>query len=329
MTINDRLDIWKAGTEAKLTCEDPEDIAGRDAEVFLKSLVESNLRYKGAHCFLGKRVPHNDRKNGGRYEIDLVVLTKKHIYLLEVKNWSGHLLLDNGNWIQVKRSGVEVDHSDLHALNLRKQRAVLEFLEKNGVGLGPSFVSQKIIFMNRNLTIAPALASNADIVPREMLDSYLASQKGASKSECIIHSLIELCLDGEKSGKVLGGLFQAMRAEQFEGARKLLEQLETWDRVVLYGGKVIPGDCYTIKLRNSSVIDVKQLPSNWKIRVLWTRSRFFGLLKVFLTKRPLARMRLPEKWQTLHQGDTLNMRVVMETENRTIPMSEIECIIRG
>lgn len=92
--VVDRLKAWRDLMRADYTPEDPEVAAGRAAEQFLRTLVESNLKHKGAYCFLGKRVPSQRHKR--RFEIDLVVLTKKHLHFLEVKNWSGDLVERGG-----------------------------------------------------------------------------------------------------------------------------------------------------------------------------------------------------------------------------------------
>lgn len=70
--LKSRLYYWSELRHVKPESEHPEIIAGRQGEDFLKSIITSNLRYKGIHCFVGKRVPSS--KHGCRFEIDLIVL---------------------------------------------------------------------------------------------------------------------------------------------------------------------------------------------------------------------------------------------------------------
>ena len=48
----------------------------------------------------------------GRYEIDLVVLTRKQISAIEIKNWSGSVTSDGENWIQTRMDASKIVHSD-------------------------------------------------------------------------------------------------------------------------------------------------------------------------------------------------------------------------
>lgn len=68
--------------------EDEATLAGSDGEEFLSSLLKKHfngtfLKRQNAKFYSGKRIP---RSEGGRYEIDLIVLSQKFIYLIEIKN---------------------------------------------------------------------------------------------------------------------------------------------------------------------------------------------------------------------------------------------------
>ena len=325
-TVHERVSEWRSLQEAQFAVEDPEAIAGREAEQFLRRLIETNLKYKGAYCYLGKRVPSKSMRR--RFEVDLMVLTKKHLHFLEVKNWSGEVFEDGDHWVQVRRSGERLEHPNLVAHNSKKQQAVVEYLQTLGVTLDASYFSQKIIFMNSRLRITPAVASNPYVITASRLAGYLASQRGASYAERFVHSVIELCLDSENSGVVLDGLFHAMRGSDFETVRAALSKLETWDKLVLHGGKVLPGDCPRIAT-SSETIDTKYLPSGTQCRLVWKRSKTFGLLQSLLTHYPLGCLRLPDRRLPINTTDSLKFHVVGDETPKEILLRDVDMIVRG
>ena len=110
MNLQDRLREREFLNQTQKSIEDPAAMAGRQAERFLKSLINSNLKYKDTYYFINKRIPA--RFNARHYEIDLMVLTKKQLNIIEVKNWSGSLFTSNGYWVQLKRNGDKIKHKN-------------------------------------------------------------------------------------------------------------------------------------------------------------------------------------------------------------------------
>jgi len=324
--VFDRLQEWRDLARAERTIEDPAVVAGRAAERFLRTLVETNLKHKGAFCFLGKRVPSQQHRR--RFEVDLIVLTKKHLHFLEVKNWSGELLENGENWVQIRRSGDHIDHPNLTTYNSQKQEIVVEHLRSQGVELDSSYFSQKIIFMNQNLSISPGIASNPDVVPWDRLNDYLATQRGASYAERFVHSVIQMCLDSEKSSLVLDGLFHSMNKRHFDTAIEIFSTLETWDKVVLHGGKVLSGDCLKL-ITTSSTVDLKSLPSGIRCKVTWTRSKIIGLLQALLTKIQLGKIGLPDNRMSVKPTDILKFHCAGEEKPWEISMRNVNLIVRG
>jgi len=327
--LRDRLEEWRdlVGTEPKI--EDPEVEAGRAKELVLRALVETNLKHKGAYCFLGKRVPSLQHRR--RFEVDLIVLTRKHLHFLEVKNWSGELLERGGNWVQIRRNGDHIEHPNLTRYNSQKQRAVVALLRSHGVELDSTYFSQKIIFMNPNLHMSSGIAANPDVVPWSRLNDYLEAQKGTSGTpfaERLVHSVIAVCLDSEKSIQVLDNMFHAMPKSCFSRARKIFSGLETWDRAVLYGGKVLAGDC--LKLSTShSMVDLKSLPSGIRCKVSWSRSKIVGFIQALVTQIPLGKIRLADKRLPVRPTDILKFHCAGEQKPREIRMGSVDLIIRG
>src|SRR6056297_968826 len=101
-TFKEHINTWqkyaKSKTEPKY--EDPEVMAGRRAETMLRHIVDGHVKFRGSHCFTGKRV--YNKALGHKNEIDLIVVSDKQLYILECKNWSGSLVKRDGKWVQIK-----------------------------------------------------------------------------------------------------------------------------------------------------------------------------------------------------------------------------------
>jgi len=281
MFSTQKLEEWRRLTKTEPILEDGRTVAGQQAEIFLKSLVKNNLKYKGAYCFAGKRVPSKQHKR--RFELDLIVLTKKQLHFLEVKNWSGELFSYQDKWVQRKRDGRTTEHPHLTRYNSMKTEVMLDYLSEQGVKISNNFVAQKVIFMNPSLRIYPEILNDPNVIHRLMLDKYLTSQKGASVAERMVHSIIEACLDSEKGQVVMDGLFSSLTTEMVEQAANSLSELRTWDKIGFYGGRTLQGDA--LKLINGErTFDLSKLKAGELIHFQWSRNKIISLGKTLLSK---------------------------------------------
>lgn len=186
-----------------------------------------------------------------------------------------------------------MEYPNLTTYNSEKREVVVEYLRSKDVELDASYFTQKIIFMNPRLRIDRKITENPDVVPANKLAHYLATQRGSSYAERFVHSVVEMCLDSEKSGLVLDGLFHAMPTQHFAAAQEALAKLETWDKAVLHGGRVLAGDALKLFTR-SRTVDLKALPSGTRCPVRWTRSKVIGLIQSLVCSAPLGVVRLPD-----------------------------------
>lgn len=93
--INNRLEQSKMASNPRIQAEIQHVAAGRHGE----DLVQQELKKLG-HVRSAVRIPGC---NGKRSEIDLVLQTRSHIYLFEVKYWSGSVeLTPDGQWKQIR-----------------------------------------------------------------------------------------------------------------------------------------------------------------------------------------------------------------------------------
>lgn len=83
--------------------------AGHMAEYGVATcLISSRAAFGDLRVWHSLRVPSGGQ---GRQEIDVVLLTEKGLYTLEIKNWSGRVtVLSTGEWLQTRRNGSVVHH---------------------------------------------------------------------------------------------------------------------------------------------------------------------------------------------------------------------------
>jgi len=318
------LRAWRALNHRKEQPEDPETHAGALAENFLKRLIDSNLKFNNGYAFPGKRIPSHIY--GNRYEVDLIVLTPKYIHVIEVKNWSGTLQLQDGQWVQTRRNGQEIQHASLSSLNQEKKEALIAYLHNRSIPVNPSQVTQKIIFMNNNLRIlSPEIRKDPHIIQAYELKHYLDSQWKSASDEKIVQSIIEVLLAKEKQEKAFS---RSVQGKYFYETLFLLRSLETWDRLRLHGGKTLVGDGLQLITHRRS-FDLKKLPSGTKYPVSWSQPSPLLYLLCLLGKSTVGSINLPNRKIAISPHDMIKFHQAMATKPSVIPLGEVDLFIRG
>ena len=199
MGIVGRLGDWFRIIKVRPSEESASIAGGREGELQLREMIGASFAFKDAHLLGGRRI--RSKRQGRRREIDLIVCTPRMIHLIEVKNWSGQLAVRDGHWRQTRRGGDVVEHGDLVATNLLKRDAVVEYLRERGVTLDePSLrghIAPKVIFMNPNLVLEPAIEGLPEVISRRELDAYLGSRPEGKWTERLFASLVEYLLNSE------------------------------------------------------------------------------------------------------------------------------------
>ncbi|MGR3721939.1 nuclease-related domain-containing protein [Abyssibius alkaniclasticus] len=155
--------------------EDDAIAAGRGAEAALRGLMRDSHALKSARIFHSKRVPKVMGRasgrlpgGGGRFEIDLIVVTPRQLTAIEIKNWSGELRVENGRWLQKRRNGEDLDHGDVLALNSQKLDVLTAFLAAKSLR-APPLLSSRVMLWNKNLQLAPMLRDHPAVIERHAL----------------------------------------------------------------------------------------------------------------------------------------------------------------
>lgn len=333
MNLGDRLKAWSEVASQNSTEEDPEVLGGRNAEEFLHEYIGSSYNFKGSTLLAGRRVPSARLRR--RREFDLIVCTRKMIHLIEVKNWSGQLR-DRGHvWQQIKRGGEIKDHANLLTDNAEKRDVVIEYLDKCGVRCPSSFWSQhlcqKVFFMNYNLRMDNSIEQHPDIISRSRLDEYLQRHRRMSLGQCFVSAMIDICVASETAAVLQRGLFGVMPSQQCEKISKALSEVGTWDRLLLYGTKVVSGDLIELQIggRQYSRERLLGLIANREVSFSWTRGKVTGLLKAVSGFGSLGKVKLNGAWTNVSPDDKIKFHIVGERTPAFRPLMDIDKITLG
>ena len=195
----------------------PDDIhrAGELAEQRLAKISRAAGKKNGWHIFESVRIP--DAEQGGKREIDLVIVGGNTLLVVEQKHWSGSFEINaDEEFIQHRKNGTTHNHSTVNQRIARKSR-MLVAMHNERVGKDDGVdVRVVLAFTNRNLDWPSNVMELGSIVKDEA-------------------GFIEL-LEEEDPGKLNPTLLET------------LQGFGTWDEVELNGGLMCKGDVLDLGL---------------------------------------------------------------------------------
>ena len=195
----------------------PDDIhrAGELAEQRLAKISRAAGKKNGWHIFESVRIP--DAEQGGKREIDLVIVGGNSLLVVEQKHWSGSFEINTDEeFIQHRKNGTTHNHSTVNQRIARKSR-MLVAMHNERVGKDDGVdVRVVLAFTNRNLDWPSNVMELGSIVKDEA-------------------GFIEL-LEEEDPGKLNPTLLET------------LQGFGTWDEVELNGGLMCKGDVLDLGL---------------------------------------------------------------------------------
>jgi hypothetical protein len=195
----------------------PDEIhrAGELAEQRLAKISRAAGKKNGWHIFESVRIP--DVEQGGKREIDLVIVGGNTMLVVEQKHWSGSFEINaEEEFIQHRKNGTTHNHSTVNQRIARKSR-MLVAMHNERVGKDDDVdVRVVLAFTNRNLDWPSAVMGLGSIV----------------KDEAGFIGLLE----DEDPGELNEGLLET------------LQGFGTWDEVELNGGLMCKGDVLDLGL---------------------------------------------------------------------------------
>lgn len=219
--------------------KDDAEHAGRVAEYVVRQELSERMDGTGWELRDNIRVP--DPASRHRREIDFVITTPDRGIVVELKNWTGDVLLsDGGHVIQRRRYGKEpIDHGPLFE-DLRERVETLR-LHHASFGREGVIIDAFVVFYDErgNLKLDESVASRPDVVTYEKLLKAVPSQ--AAESSLLKRVLLGLMvIFGFGSAEC--GATQTKPSKAIASFRETLADLGSWDVLALNGGRVVFGD---------------------------------------------------------------------------------------
>ncbi len=267
----------------------PDDIhrAGELAEMRLAKLSRAAGKKNGWRVYESVRIPDPD---GGRREIDLVIIGGNEILVIEQKHWSGSFIINNKHqFIQTRNKGGEHNHDGVADRIARKSRLLLELHNKR-LKINESPNVRVIVAMTHQRLEWPEIPDN---LAAEMVDEQ---------------GMLDI-LKKVNPGKINFDLVET------------LEGFNTWDEVHLNGGLMLKGDVHSLGLG----VEIDELFSKRNGRVTGEVTHKKSIFSIF-DKQPSSGKVIIDKKNIqckLPYGISLTMHVVGEKERREIPWSQI------
>ena len=213
MKLSQRWRWWRERRRIHL----PDEVhrAGELAEQRLAKIARAAGKNNGWHVFESVRIP--DVEQGGKREIDLVIVGGNTLLVVEQKHWSGSFEInENEEFIQLRKNGTTHNHSTVSQRIKRKARMLAEMHANRIDGHDEVVVEVVLAFTNRNLTW-PDNVHDVDCTV---------------KDEAGMIALLEERHPGDLNGPLL----------------ETVEGFGTWDEVHLHGGLVRKGDLLDLGL---------------------------------------------------------------------------------
>lgn len=268
----------------------PDEIhrAGELAEQRLAKISRAAGKKNGWHIFESVRIP--DVEQGGKREIDLVIIGGNTMLVVEQKHWSGSFEINaDEEFIQHRKNGTTHNHSTVNQRIARKSR-MLVAMHNERVGKDDGVEVRVVLaFTNRNLDWPSNVMDLGSIV----------------KDEAGFIGLLE----DENPGELNEALLET------------LQGFGTWDEVELNGGLMCKGDVLDLGL--GDVIDTWQ--EGRRTPLLGSIDHPRGFLTLFTAPPSQLNLNTGERHMEakLPFGKSLRMHVVGRKSPEDIPWSTV------
>ena len=271
----------------------PDDIhrAGELAEQRLAKISRAAGKKNGWHVFESVRIP--DAEQGGKREIDLVIVGGNTLLVVEQKHWSGSFEINaEEEFIQHRKNGTTHNHSTVNQRIARKSRMLVAMHnERAGKDEGVD-VRVVLAFTNRNLDWPSNVMELGSIV----------------KDETGFIGLLE----DEDPGELNQALLET------------LQGFGTWDEVELNGGLMCKGDVLDLGLGDAVV----EWQSGRRVPLKGSMTHPKGFLSLFTAPPSQLSLQAGERHMEakLPFGKTLKMHVVGQKNPEEIPWSTVAAL---
>ena len=267
--------------------------AGELAEMRLAKLSRAAGKNNGWKIYESVRIPDPD---GGRREIDMVIIGGNSILVVEQKHWAGSFRINKEHhFIQKRKNGSEHSHDGVADRIARKARLLME-LHKNRLNLSDEEMPELrvIVAMTHQKLEWPKIPKN--------LAAEMVNEKG----------FLDI-LKAVSPGELNSGLVDTMNG------------FNTWDEVHMNGGLMNKGDVLSLGLGDQ----LEEIFQQRNTAVTGNTTHKRGFLSVFDKQPSSASIKIGTKNAELRVGfgANIHMHVVGESKPRDIPWACVDKIV--
>ncbi|KAK3153397.1 hypothetical protein QOZ80_2BG0171990 [Eleusine coracana subsp. coracana] len=210
-------------------------------------------------CFVGLRIPDADA--GARLHIDVVLVTKREVMVVAIKNFSGFIEVDkDGNWScpTDKKRKQEIIPNPVLEVN-RLAASLQSYLEQRGAKLPDGHVTGRVVLPNPNCRPSYTITLQPEVIPYEQWQELKPDSKNGL------------------STWIKGALSKSdMQDSILQNLHFVLSTSPMWDRVEFKGDKNLLGEFIEFKGRHEDVQLLKNLKRSKVSRFIVQKSTLFG-----------------------------------------------------
>lgn len=267
--------------------------AGELAEMRLAKLSRAAGKENGWRIYESVRIPDPD---GGRREIDMVIIGGNSILVVEQKHWAGSFRINKEHhFIQKRKNGSEHSHAGVADRIARKARLLME-LHKNRLGISDDKMPdlRVIVAMTHQKLEWPKIPKN--------LAAEMVNEKG-------FLDILKAVTPGELNADLID----------------TMDGFNTWDEVHMNGGLMNKGDVLGLGLGEQ----LEEIFQQRTTMITGNTSHKRGFLSIFDKQPSSASIKIGRKNAELRvgYGASLRMHVVGESVPRDIPWACIDKIV--
>lgn len=169
------------------------------------------------HVAMEVRIPAPESNQNG--EVDIIAIHEKAILFVEVKNWTGQVVLDDDKIKQIKTKGNDITDPAFSKLEFKANS--FRSLYRSRIGKEVPEVIPILVFSNTNATLGDSLSARIDVAEFNTMTKSIL-----------------------KRLKPLGKIPDKER----QHCREIIEMCGSWDAMEFRGGKALKGDFTDTKL---------------------------------------------------------------------------------
>ncbi|KAH0456175.1 hypothetical protein IEQ34_014082 [Dendrobium chrysotoxum] len=237
------------------------DVDAGSSDLFF-AVADRLEKIYGGKAYVGLRIPDPDTSS--RQHINVVLVTKREVMVVAVRNFSGFVVVgDGGNWVCTKDKKHKPETFPDPVLETARQVEILQsYLELRGVSLPKGSLISKVILPNPNCRPAYSITFQPEVVS---FDKWVGLK---SEEKLGISSWIKDVFRGSK-GKEQDDWYQKLHF--------VLNTAPMWDRLEFNGNRNLLGEFIEFKGNSEDMQALRNVNRSKVGQFIIQKPSLFGL----------------------------------------------------